>query len=144
MCTVSKMTYIVLCIFGVAVISQLSRLGELRYVPALVKSLITSSPPAEAASHLINSTTALTTSGATTPPSALPANQSTDSTQLRMLFVGLYISKFASVRLLRGQKFDVCSSCNNADVCFGNNPDYVIPEQYVVKWDDNVVIEIEL
>jgi len=68
------MTNVVLCIFAVAVGSQLSRLGELRYVPTIVKSLATSRPPTDDTAHLLNGTTvALTTAQtATTLASTLP------------------------------------------------------------------------
>lgn len=56
MCTVSKMTYVVLCIFVVAFSSQLSRLAELGYVATSVSSLTASrATPADATSHLSNS-----------------------------------------------------------------------------------------
>jgi len=73
MCTVSKMTFVVLCIFFVAVGSQLSRLGELRYVPTTVMSLMSSRSTADATmSHWFNGTTALTAPG-TTAATLLPS-----------------------------------------------------------------------
>ena len=81
MCTVSRMTYVVLCIFAVAVGSQLSRLAELTYVPTPVTSRLTWKSLADAKSHFSNSTSQ------TVPTllSAIPDNhrQSTHSSKLR-------------------------------------------------------------
>ena len=94
MCTVSRMTYVVLCIFAVAVGSQLSRLAELSYVPTTVTSRLTSKSLADAKSHLSNSTSALTTpQTVVTLLSAVPDNhgQSTDSSNSKESFTAVYV-----------------------------------------------------
>ena len=75
MCSVSTMTCMVLCIFAVAVGSQLSRMSELRYAPITVTSLLTSKSPSDDHTHWFNSTAVSTTSEtATTLLSATHAN----------------------------------------------------------------------
>jgi len=70
------MTYVVLCIFAVAVVSQLSRLGELRYVATTVTSLTAASRPPtdDTVSHLqfnVTAAASTTSESATTLPSPI-------------------------------------------------------------------------
>jgi len=82
------MTNVVLCIFAVAVGSQLSRLGELRYVPTSVKSLASSRPPTDDTTHLLNGTTVALTTARTATTSTLPGSlgQSTDALHALLRF----------------------------------------------------------
>ena len=77
------MSYVVLCIFVVAVVSQLSRLGELRYVPATVTSLTAAARSAAA--------DAATSTHLFTGAAALNASQMTATTLLPLHPQGTYV-----------------------------------------------------